>query len=192
MRNPDKRPLRHDEQDVQTLYRHRPCQLGEPDVVADDDSAAKAAVQVEGGKTAALAEVLVLAHRREQVGLVVIGHAVAAAVEDVAGIVDPVFPSVGHASGNDVHVQLAGQEAEDFLRDLPVVVREFRKVLPWEETGVPGLGQDDDLSPSFGSLNNEFRRFSEVGVRVSEHHVHLNACNLHQNLLRACCAGSCR
>ena len=74
MRNPHKRPLADHEEHVQTLNGHGPGKLGEAHVIADDDAASEA-IQDEGACVVAFAEELVLLHRREQMCLVILGHA---------------------------------------------------------------------------------------------------------------------
>ena len=191
MRNPDKGPLAHHEQNVHSLDRHGPCQFRETHVVADDYRALQA-VQLECGQMVSLIEKLILIHRGEKVRLVVLRHAFSLPVEDIAGIVHPVILHVGHASADNVHTLFQRDARKHRLGPAAVVVGKFLKVLLREESCVPGLRQNNGIRSGLNGPVDENLSLSEVLVRIGEHHIHLNACNFHRPVLTVYCALSYR
>lgn len=91
-----RRPLGGQEHDLRSAQRQRAPQLGKAHLVADEKAAAHA-VEREGDEVVAGGVDLVLAHRREGMGLVVFGDARARAVEDAGGIVDLAIAEIRHA-----------------------------------------------------------------------------------------------
>ena len=178
VRVPHRRPLGHDEQQSHPLQRHRPRQLREADIVADENAAGNA-VQLEPAQVIAGGKKVLLAHGRKQVRLVIRAQKTSCPVKDAGGIVYAPAARVGDASGDKIHAQLLCQRAEDRFGLRAVAVAERIQTLAREKAGVPCLRQDDDVGLLCRSLPDERFCPPEVFLRLGKGHVHLYAGKLH-------------
>ena len=124
-------------------------------------------------------EILMLAHRGEEMRLVVGRHAFTLAVEDVSGVVNLPVPVRRNAARCDVDMQLRGQRAEGHFYKLAVGIGQLRKIFPWEEADVPRLGQHHDVSALFRRAPDKGDGAGEVVRRVTQAHIHLTAGDPH-------------
>ncbi len=179
-----RRPLGGQEHDLRSAQRQRAPQLGKAHLVADEKAAAHA-IQREGDEVVAGGVDLVLAHRREGVGLVVFGNARARAVKDAGGVVDFAAASVRHASRDDVDVQLARERGKTSAHGFCVFIARRGKVARGHEARVPRLGQDDNVGAVFrDSAAHERLRAVKVRFALQRAHIHLDHADLHGGVLQ--------
>ena len=171
-------PLAHDEEHIHALHGERPRQLREADVVADHE-AAVVPVEPEAAEMIAGREIFVLAHRREQVRLIILCDAVPRAVKDARRVIDLSAAHIRDAASHKIHAKLRSQPAEFTFHPRAVLLGQLGKTLFREKTGVPCFRQDDHVRSARHRVADEPLRFREVLLRLREEHVHLDAGGLH-------------